>query len=382
MRRRTAVFLPVLLTIAALAAFGRFMRPTRAQQTNRVGLVVDFGDHHITRCVEFSESKITGYDVLRRAGLDVVADTSNPMGVIICDINDTSGCPPSNCFCECQGSPCVYWAYYRLVGGSWQYSQLGASSQKVGHGAVEGWAWGEGSLNSSGAKPPLKTFDEICAPPTNTPAPPTSTPKPTDTPQPESELVVWFRLDDNPVPVGSCTMLRWDTTNAQKVYLDGEEVSPIGDREVCPTEPQEYDLRVVGPEDEEIHTLVLGVSGDSPASPTAEPTTVPPSPTPSAQATATATPSPTLSRTELPTATPSPSPTPEATASPSSTPSQPTETSPAPTATELAQSDTADAPSEDVEESASFYRPASYAAFALIVGGLVGWLIFLTKVRR
>jgi hypothetical protein len=28
------------------------------------------------------------------------------------------------------------------------------------------------------------------------------------------------------------------------------------------------------------------------------------------------------------------------------------------------------------------YSPATYAAFALIAGGLLGWLVFLVKVRK
>ena len=314
MKRKPGIFLLTSLAIVTLAVFGSSVPHSRAQQSNRVGLVVDFGDDHITRCIEFNEPEITGYEVLRRAGLDLVVDTSNPMGIIVCDINNTSGCSESNCFCECQGSPCIYWAYHRLVDGSWQYSQLGASSQKVGDGDVEGWAWGEGALNTSGAKPPLKTFEEICAPPTNTPVPSTNTPvPPTQTPEPEPEdtpvpeLVVWFRLDQNPIPAGSCTMVRWDTTHAQEVYLDGEEVDPIGSREVCPTESQEYNLRVVGPEDEETHTLVLGVTGGSTAVPTPRPTIAPSSPTPTMQAATTEPPSPSPSPEATTTSPPTPS---------------------------------------------------------------------------
>ena len=173
-------------------------------------------------------------------------------------------------------------------------------------------------------------------------------------------------------------MVRWDTTNAQEVYLDGERVDPIGGREVCPTEPQEYTLRVVGPEDEETHTLVLGVTGGATASPTSQPTTAAPSPTPSPEATATST--PTASPPPQPTPTPSPTLTREPTTSPSPTPPPATETSPPPTPTESAQPDTADEP--DNNGPALLYSPATYAAFALIAGGLLAWLVFLVKVRK
>ncbi|HDQ70617.1 MAG TPA: hypothetical protein ENN19_00795, partial [Chloroflexi bacterium] len=174
--RKVPTYIGLVGALIVIASIAAISLDVRAQQTNQVGLVVDFGGSHVTYCVEFSESEITGYDVLRRAGLNVVADFSNPMGAAICDINDTSGCSVSNCFCKCQGSPCVYWSYHYLENGSWRYSTLGASARKVHHGDVEGWGWGEGTINSSGQAPPVIPFDQICAPPA------TDTPIPTETP--------------------------------------------------------------------------------------------------------------------------------------------------------------------------------------------------------
>jgi hypothetical protein len=375
--------------IAILITIGGGKPTVHAQQTNQVGLVIQFGNGDlITRCIEFNESEISGYEVLERAGLNIVVNFDSGMGAGICGI-EGEGCPADSCMtCDVPN----YWSYWHLSGESWTYSQKGASSYRVQHSDVEGWRWGDGD------PPPVIQFDQICAPPTNTPVPSTSTPPPTETPQPKPEdtaipeLVVWFRLDQNPIPAGSCTMVRWDTTNAKEVYLDGEKVSLIGNREVCPTEPQEYNLRVVGAEDEETHTLVLGVTGSLTPSPTAQPTAVPPSPTPTAQAATTAPPSPTPaatttslptpSPTTQPTPTPSPSPTPEATASPSPTPPRATQTTPTRTPTRAPQPEPADQSPADSAGSTSFYRPASYALFALIVGGLLGWLIFLAKVRK
>ena len=283
----------VAFALALLLAYvsGHLQPTALAQQPNRVGLVVDFGDHQKTYCIEFSESEISGYEVLQRAGLNLAVNFDSGMGAGICSI-DGQGCPVDSCLtCDVPN----YWSYWHLSGGSWAYSQKGASSHKVQHGDVEGWRWGDGN------SPPVTPFDQICAAPTNTPVPPTNTPvpptntpaPPTETPQPEPELVVWFRLDQNPISAGSCTMVRWDTSNAQEVYLDGEQVDPIGSREVCPTEPQEYNLRVVGPEDEETHTLVLGVTGGATASPTPQPATAPPSPTPTSQTATIPSPSPT-----------------------------------------------------------------------------------------
>jgi hypothetical protein len=397
-----------------LLAVGRLAPLALAQQPNRAGLVVDFGDHLITRCVEFSEPEITGYAVLRRAGLELVVDASNPMGVIICDINDTSGCPASSCFCRCQGSPCIYWAYHRLVDGSWQYSQLGASSQKVHDGDVQGWAWGEGAINDSGAEPPVIPFDQICLPPTDTPTstttPVPSTPasSPTNTPVPPAatptppELVVWFRLDQNPIEAGSCTMLRWDTSHARQVYLDGEAVGTNGSREACPAISQDYRLRVVGTEGEETYHLTLGVTGSGPVptspqqptagtpspSPTANPgeVTLPPasptalavqttstSPASGPQSTATTSSSPT--GTQVPSSAPTPSPSPTAV--------QIAQVKPTATAVQVAQVEDAEQqPStSDSDESRSPFLPIGYAVFSLIVGGLLGLLIYILRIE-
>jgi hypothetical protein len=397
------------LALALIAAAGALQPVARAQQPpKQVGLVIDFGDDYETYCVEFTESDLTGYDVLLKlelkSDLTIVADTSNPMGVTICDINETSGCPASNCFCQCQGSPCVYWSYHYLENGSWRYSQEGASNRQVHDGDVEGWGWGEGAINTSGHKPPVIPFDEICDPPatdtpvpTETPIPPTETPAPTDTPAPTTppEPEVWFRLDENPIAAGSCTILRWDTAHVTEVYLDDESVSRNGSREVCPTTTQEYTLRVVSAADEQKHRLTLGVTGD------ADPTPTPTSPPASAPAQSSPTPPPptaTIAPTEpqqtAPASTPSPSPTPPVasatpTASPSPTPLQVAaldaalsatpEAGPATPTTSAAEASTPEkAPSESEQQN----LPIGYVAFSLIVGGLLGWLIYIFKFQK
>jgi hypothetical protein len=156
------------------------VRDVDAQQLNRAGLVVAHSDGTVlTRCVEFSEPEITGDELLTRAGLSIVVDPYPGTGVAVCAI-DGEGCAASDCFCQCRGSPCVYWAYYRLVNGQWEYSGMGASTLPARNGDVQGWAWGEGGTGG-GALPPLLPFDEVCIPPTPTP---TNTPLPTDTPTP------------------------------------------------------------------------------------------------------------------------------------------------------------------------------------------------------
>jgi hypothetical protein len=385
-----------------------------AQGPNRVGLIVVFGDGSVvTSCIAFSEAEISGYEALKRTGLSLVTSFDSGMGAGICKIED-QGCPKASCMtCDAPN----YWSYWHLAGNSWSYSQLGASSYTVQGGAVEGWRWGTGD------PPPMTTFDQICAPPTTdtpvptntpmppteTPIPPTNTPAPTDTPGPTPVPApeAWFRLDDNPIATGSCTMLRWDTSNAQGVYLDGEGVAVIGSQEVCPVAPTDYELRVVGPEEERTFRLTLGVTGSpatatataQPTAPSPSPTvdteaaTQPPSPTPQAVAGSSPSPTATASRTaETPTTSEtaaSLSPSEPGPASPTATPAQVAQTEHTATAVQMAEArDSEDSAVEEKQaapstenDSPSPLLPIGTIAFSLIVGGLVGWLIYIVKLR-
>ena len=156
--------------------------------------MIQYGDGTVlTGCVEFAEPEITGLDVLQRSGLDVVYHTTG-MGVKICKLGREGCDDPNRCFCQCKGASCVYWSYWHLKDGVWQYSNLGASSHTVQPGAVEGWTWGPGSVNSA-IQPPQIRFEDICRAATSqptltdTPQPtatsaPADTPLPTDTPRP------------------------------------------------------------------------------------------------------------------------------------------------------------------------------------------------------
>ena len=169
-----------------------------AQEPNRAGLVIRFGDGRVeTHCVPFEGEQISGADLLARSGLKVVVDTSSGLGVSICQI-EGQGCayPAEPCFCRCPGGSngCAYWNYFYREAGetTWTYSPLGAALRKVRPGSVEAWVWGDGHT------PPADnlTFEAICAPPTPTPTatlepsptapalpavPPTPLPSPTGT---------------------------------------------------------------------------------------------------------------------------------------------------------------------------------------------------------
>ncbi len=344
---RQRIYLSRLLLLVLLGVV-LLSNSVLAGADHHVGLVVRFGDGSVyTECVSFGEESITGADVLQRSALSVVTQ-AGPMGVAVCKIGP-EGCnyPAEHCFCKCEGGPdCLYWAYYHLKNGMWEYSQIGASSYRVHDGDVEGWAWGSGTMGSSGAKPPLLAFDEICATPTatatNTPlptltpsptatpteTPPTSftatpTPVPTFTPTPVPFSVTFVARPDR-VAAGGCAELRWDVEGVRAVYLDGSPVTGHEGRRVCPRQKTTYTLRMELP-DGSVETRRVTVDVFVP---TATPATMRATPAGPVRR-ATATPSPTV----LPSPTPTPKPSPQAVALvPRSTPS-PTAV---PTATETA----------------------------------------------
>lgn len=139
-----------------------FAAPVAAQEEQRAGLVIIHGDGSVTtQCVAFTEESLTGAELLTRSGLELAVEASS-MGGTICQI-DGEGCdfPAESCFCQCQGSPCVYWSYWRWQDGAWQYSNAGAGNTTVRDGAVEGWRWGLGTVDKA-EPPPVVTFADIC----------------------------------------------------------------------------------------------------------------------------------------------------------------------------------------------------------------------------
>jgi hypothetical protein len=157
MIERTALLFLLLVLGGLLPA------PVAAQEENQAGLVVVYGDGRVVQqCVRFAEETISGYDLLRRSGLPSSVE-AGAIGPTVCSIGG-EGCsfPQESCFCRCQGSPCVYWSYWRLeAGGGWRYQALGAGNTLVADGDVEGWHWAEGTTRDAAA-PPSVTFAEIC----------------------------------------------------------------------------------------------------------------------------------------------------------------------------------------------------------------------------
>lgn len=191
------------ILIAMSLALGAGLSPVGAQTENRAGLVIQHGDGQVeTYCVRFSESSISGLELLTRSGQSYLVE-SGGLGAAVCRIGG-EGCayPSQTCFCQCQGASCAYWNYFNLIDGGWRYAIQGAAGRSIVDGAIDGWAWGDQLA------PPLYTIDQICseassAPtvaPTATAAVPEAsalTPTATEPPEPSSTTAA---ATDTPAP--------------------------------------------------------------------------------------------------------------------------------------------------------------------------------------
>jgi hypothetical protein len=172
-----------------------------AQGPNRAGIVVSFGDTTSGACVEFDEPEISGAELLSRAGFAVVA-AGGGMGAAVCMIDGVGCADPNDCWCQCHGATCRYWAYFTLEEGGWRYSAIGASQRKVHDGDVDGWTWGLGAIGSA-AKPGPITFEELCpeeAPPPSVTPPPAAPTMPQAAP---TETVVDAATATSPPPTAT-----------------------------------------------------------------------------------------------------------------------------------------------------------------------------------
>ena len=360
------LLLGLLLVVLALVSASTLAapQPAQAKSPNRAALVVRYGDGAVfTTCVEFNEPEINGLELLNRSGLRVVVEQTGNLGGAVCKI-ERDGCdfPLDDCFCQCMGANCTYWAYYHQINGAWQYANAGSGSYKVRDGAVEGWSWGPGDFGNSGTQPPAVAFNQVCAvqqPATATPVPPTATPQPTATPtQPPTATrtptrtqtptaapaSIEFWAERTEIVAGQCTNLGWRIANAVAVYLNGQGVTGEEVRPVCPAGDTTYTLRVVSAGGEATRELAVRVA---PATPTATPAPATPTLAPGLTQAPPPTPTQTPTRvlagptvaTTVPPATPTPAalaavtaPTPTPAAAIASVASAPTQAPPAPTA--------------------------------------------------
>ena len=83
-------------------------------------------------------------------------------------------------------------------------------------------------------------------------------------PIPSGELEIQFWASEEVVPPGGCTLLRWDVSGAEDypVFLDGREVPPSGDEEVCLDRTETFELVVGAPGGSIRDTVTVRVEGE------------------------------------------------------------------------------------------------------------------------
>ena len=314
-RHKYLVSLAMAGASLAIAAGVTFLPvATHADSPNQVGLVVRLGDGEtFTNCVEFEEEQINGLEVLSKAGLNIIYDIGGGLGSAVCKI-ENEGCdfPAEDCFCKCAGGAnCIYWSYWHLENGTWEYSQAGAGGYYVSDGDVEGWAWGaelpQVAFDDISVPPPTATPTDTATPeptstPTDAPEPtpmPTNTPEPTNTPRPPT--IAYFSADSSTINAGESTTLTWDLSDATAAYLRFENteegvVAP-GSRMISPATTTVYTLIASNDGGEITAQLTIKVIPvtDAPVA----------TDTPSAPGTSTPTMVPTPSAAPLPTSPPS-----------------------------------------------------------------------------
>jgi hypothetical protein len=98
---------------------------------------------------------------------------------------------------------------------------------------------------------------------------------------------VMLVVDPDAIPQGGCAMLHWEIAPPEwPVFINGQEVAPVGEREECPGATTRYELEVDAPGGPHQRTVTLHVEGggepESPPPSAATATSPPPGPTPTA----------------------------------------------------------------------------------------------------
>lgn len=239
-RSALLIFLLALFTLGVLGLGAvALYASTHSAKTNRAGILVVFDNGKVgQRCVEFNQNEINGIELLEQSGYDISVDASNALGVAVCKIG-RDGCnyPSKPCFCECQGATCKYWSYWHWNGSAWIYANMGASSQTIRNGDIDGWVYALGTT-ASAQPPPNISFDQVCAvntateTPTNTALPPTATNiPPTATNLPPTET-----LTPTETALPTETAMPPTETVAVPTKLPKQKVVPSATDELIPTE--------------------------------------------------------------------------------------------------------------------------------------------------
>ncbi|MHA6524520.1 hypothetical protein [Tessaracoccus sp. G1721] len=196
-----------LASAAALAVAGVwFLAPQAGAEVSDghcstatgVTVVVDFqelGGGTVVRCVEDVEAGTTGLQVLRLAGLSpegtikegpsfVCRIAGRPSATETLPVTGTDGYRES---CVQAAPDTAFWSYWHADnGGSWAFSNYGASAREVIPGGYEGWSFSLNNTGSSNPAPGVTPAHDVAKPtpsakPT-TPPPPTAQPAPTAKP--------------------------------------------------------------------------------------------------------------------------------------------------------------------------------------------------------
>lgn len=88
-------------------------------------------------------------------------------------------------------------------------------------------------------------------PNTATPIPPTPIPLQYD---------IYFEADESTITRGDCTDLEWRVVGAATIRLDGQSVSPSGQKEVCPSRDTSYELTVELPGSAQLQTSTVKIT--------------------------------------------------------------------------------------------------------------------------
>lgn len=174
-RTRIVEWIAIVIIITSLIATSYSTQIVRAEGPNYATLLVVFGPDDIySSRISFSETEISGTELLVRSGLTVVTQVVAGLGVTVCKIEGI-GCdfPGEACFCKCLGADCNYWSYWTRRDGSWIYAGRGASQSVVRTGDINAWVWGNGqspppAISDAGAFETV--LPSLTA--TNTPVPP------------------------------------------------------------------------------------------------------------------------------------------------------------------------------------------------------------------
>ncbi|HEV2528373.1 MAG TPA: hypothetical protein VGT61_08000 [Thermomicrobiales bacterium] len=135
----------LLITILSLDGTVVAGQDAAAGSVSRAGIVVLHGDGSRTDAVvAFPGADVSGVELLRQSGIEVLAVPFGGLGEGICQI-EQEGCEISECRrTVCQATrDAPYWQLFDRVAadGTWQSARLGASASRVRDGQVVVWAW-------------------------------------------------------------------------------------------------------------------------------------------------------------------------------------------------------------------------------------------------